>query len=317
MRVLLAQGDPVAAETLAATLRAADHEVIAVAAVEPLTETLRREDVPRVILLDWRLPGCDWREVCCRINHRRQKHNEGWHLIITSETGPPDLATAVLDAGADDHLALPCNPSLLRLRLSLGERLLGLADSLREAWETLSRHSTHDDLTNVWNRPAIMQILAAESGRAQREGTSFGLLMVDLDHFKCVNDTHGHLAGDAVLREVAGRLAAGVRRYDQVGRYGGEEFLVVLPGCGLEEVGPLAERLRLQVLAAPVSTGEVTVNVTVSLGGTAAVDGQASDMKSMIRAADLGLYEAKRAGRNRVSVHPLDAEAGSAGGQVA
>lgn len=158
--------------------------------------------------------------------------------------------------------------------------------------------ATHDSLTGVWNRAAIFDVLKRELLRAQREGTSVGVLLADLDHFKKVNDVYGHLAGDAVLREVAQRINAAVRTYDSVGRYGGEEFLVVLSGC---EEEPLrhAERIRALVSAEPVVTREGAIPVTLSLG--AAISGlQLPEMEDILRAADAALYRAKRAGRNRV-----------------
>jgi len=158
--------------------------------------------------------------------------------------------------------------------------------------------ATHDSLTGVANRAAIMDALKRELLRAQREGTAVGVLLADLDHFKNVNDVYGHLAGDAVLREVAQRINAAVRTYDAVGRYGGEEFLVVLSGVEDEPVRH-AERIRALVSAEPVVTAEGSIPVTLSLGAAISSD-DLIEPEAILRAADAALYRAKRAGRNRV-----------------
>lgn len=169
--------------------------------------------------------------------------------------------------------------------------------------------ATHDSLTGIWNRAAIFDVLKRELLRAQREGTFVGVLLADLDFFKKINDVYGHLAGDAVLREVAQRINAAIRTYDAVGRYGGEEFLVVLSGC---EEEPLlhAERIRALVSAEPVVTREGAITVTLSLGA-AISGGELLEIEDLLRAADAALYRAKRAGRNRVEAASVSASAGN------
>jgi len=169
--------------------------------------------------------------------------------------------------------------------------------------------ATHDSLTGIWNRAAIFDVLKRELLRAQREGTFVGVLLADLDFFKKINDVYGHLAGDAVLREVAQRINAAVRTYDAVGRYGGEEFLVVLSAC---EEEPLrhAERIRELVSAEPVVTREGAITVTLSLGA-AISGGELLEIEDLLRAADAALYRAKRAGRNRVEAASVSAPAGN------
>lgn len=165
--------------------------------------------------------------------------------------------------------------------------------------EEIRYQATHDSLTGVWNRAAIMDLLKGELQRAQREGTSVGTIMADIDHFKSVNDVHGHPAGDAVLQEVAQRISSSVRSYDFVGRYGGEEFLIVLPGCDTD-AAPHAERIRAGVSAKPVSIGEEAIPVTLSLGAAVSNEVMYNSAEAIIRGADAALYRAKRAGRNRV-----------------
>ena len=160
--------------------------------------------------------------------------------------------------------------------------------------------ATHDSLTGVWNRAAILDILRGELQRAQREGIQVGVVLADLDHFKAVNDTYGHLAGDAMLREAGRRMASCVRLYDSVGRYGGEEFLIVLPACNVTSTLNQAERIRACLSEEPVNTREGRISSTMSLG-VAAGSGE-NEMETLLRAADAALYRAKRAGRNRAEV---------------
>ena len=168
--------------------------------------------------------------------------------------------------------------------------------------------ATHDALTGLWNRGAILDILKRELLRAQREGTSVGVIMADLDHFKNINDTYGHLAGDAVLRESAQRINGAIRTYDSVGRYGGEEFLIVLSGSN-EVTVKQAERIRALVGAEPVSTPEGVIPVTLSMGIT--FGGQLVEMEPILRLADSALYRAKRAGRNRVEIDSAEGDSAS------
>jgi len=167
--------------------------------------------------------------------------------------------------------------------------------------EKMRIQATHDALTGVWNRGAILEMLHRELQRADRDRSIVGVLLADLDHFKSINDTYGHLAGDAVLREAAGRILSAVRSYDAVGRYGGEEFLILLAGCSNDaDMVKQAERLRAAVSAGEIHTSEGPINVTLSVGIASSAD--ISDAEGLIRAADAALYRAKRSGRNRVEL---------------
>ena len=165
----------------------------------------------------------------------------------------------------------------------------------------LRHRATHDDLTGLWNREAILDILKSELARAEREGLSIGVLLADLDRFKYVNDTYGHLAGDAVLRESCLRISAAVRYYDAVGRYGDDYFLILLLGWEDEiDILRQAEKIRSMVCSEPVHTKEGSIPITISIG--AASSGNLNEAEAIIRAADAALYRAKRAGGNRVEV---------------
>lgn len=179
-------------------------------------------------------------------------------------------------------------------------RLLLMQKWLLTAQDALRREATHDWLTSVWNHAGILGILDRELLRAQRNGTFLGVMMIDVDRFKSINDSLGHATGDAVLRELAREFGEVLRSYDSLGRYGGEEFLVVAPGCGLAESHELAERIRAHVESHAIASKDVTIPVTVSIGVTAS--GGASSAELLLQEADAALYVAKASGRNRVEL---------------
>jgi diguanylate cyclase (GGDEF)-like protein len=203
--------------------------------------------------------------------------------------------------GADDYLTKPFDANELRARLRVGKRILQLQEELIQARENLRFQATHDALTGIWNRAAAMDLLHRELQRAVRLGTSTGVLLLDLDHFKKINDTYGHLSGDVVLREVAQRINRVVRAYDFVGRYGGEEFVIVLSACEKADALQTAERIRQAIGREAVMSGIHEVPVHVSIGVAVAAPGQTAEEQA-ISLADTALYAAKRNGRNRVEM---------------
>ena len=160
--------------------------------------------------------------------------------------------------------------------------------------------ATHDALTGAWNHGAIIEMIQGELVRAEREGGSTAVILVDLDHFKRVNDTYGHLTGDAVLREAVQRMTHVLRRSDVLGRYGGEEFLILLPRCEPADAWALAERLRQCVACNPMATSLGEVSCTISLGVSTDDEGDGTEVAAVLQRADEALYQAKREGRNRV-----------------
>lgn len=197
----------------------------------------------------------------------------------------------------DDHL------DALRDLAALAEHEVAMAvlseaqTSLAATNEELEMKTRVDVLTRLWNRQAIMEVAAMEQMQDGDEG-ALGILMIDLDHFKLINDTHGHLAGDQVLRVVSDRLRAGVRPMDAVGRFGGEEFLAVLTGLTQEDVLTSAERIRSVIAASPIDYEQRSIPVTCSIGCTLSTPGD--DVDTMVKRADVALYRAKAMGRDRV-----------------
>ena len=301
MRVLIAEDDPVSRHILEAFLTKWGYEVVVAGDGREAWQVLQQDDAPKLAILDWMMPGMEGVQVCRRLRERAD-HPYVYVLMLTSRDRKQDLVEGI-EAGADDYLIKPFDAHELRAHLHAGKRILDLQQELISARDALRVQATHDPLTGLWNHAAIFDILRRELERAQRQRTSLGIVMADLDHFKQINDTYGHPAGDAVLREATRRMQSAVRTYDSIGRYGGEEFLIVVPGADEARALQQAERLRASISKAPVEVDPSrTIPLTISLGVTATAEPEVSNLDSLLRAADLALYEAKRKGRNRVEM---------------
>jgi two-component system, cell cycle response regulator len=296
IRILVAEDDPVSRRVLEVFLLKRGFEVVTASNGTEALEILEKEDTPRLALLDWMMPGLEGIQVCQRVRERNSQAYV-YILLLTARSQKEDLLRG-LDSGADDYVTKPFDPRELHARLRVGMRILDLQDNLIAAREELRFRASHDALTGVANRGAILETLRREHSRQMRAGGSFGIIMVDLDHFKKVNDTYGHPCGDAVLQEAARRMTSSVRDYDVVGRYGGEEFLIVVPGADASATLGLAERIRKAFESKPVSTQEGDINITASLGVAANMDARRFDSDTVLRLADEALYRAKARGRN-------------------
>lgn len=262
-------------------------------------EILQGSDAPRLVLLDWMLPDMDGIQLCRDLRNRGATEPYVYVVIVTVREKKSDLVKA-MEAGADDYLVKPVDSVELKARLLAGRRIVDLHEQLLVAGEFLRFAATHDPLTGLWNRGEILNFLRRELVRADRERRSLATVLVDVDHFKRLNDTFGHLAGDSVLKEVGKRLQSGVRVYDGIGRYGGEEFLLVLPGCDLKHAADRAQSLRSFVSDRPIAAASTEVTVTVSLGVTVTLGSSGGTLEEVLQRADAALYEAKAKGRNRV-----------------
>ncbi len=269
-------------------------------------ELLQSEAAPKLVILDWMMPGMTGPEICHQLRARSDLQYR-YVLLLTARSEKQDLV-AGLEAGADDYLSKPFDALELHARLQVGRRILDLQEQLLAAQEALRFEATHDFLTGVWNGGAILQALEREIERAARMQTSLGIMLLDLDNFKQVNDLHGHLAGDEVLRAAARRIAEGVRSYDLVGRYGGEEFLVLAPGCVPPALQQQAERVRAS-LAEPINSSAGIIGISASIGIVGADFSHSAmpDSRTLVHAADEAMYQAKAKGKNRVMEGVLEA----------
>lgn len=296
--VLVADDSPIFRDMLHKMLNDWGFEVITAEDGQQAWEVLRQENGPRLALLDWVMPGMDGAEVCRRV--RSSIRNRYVYLMLVSVRADREDVVRGMDSGADDYIVKPFQVDELHARLRAGQRVLALQEELVEAREALREQATRDGLTGLWNRTAIFDILQNELARSSRTSEPLMVLMADLDGFKPVNDHFGHMAGDAVLRQVSARMRASVRRYDAVGRYGGEEFLMVLPGCELSAGLLLAERIRDAIGERPFDAGDAQITLTCSLGAAGAIPPDMPQADDLVREADAALYRAKRQGRNRV-----------------
>lgn len=298
MKVLIAEDDRVSQRLLEALLRKWGYDVVVAADGEEAWRLLEKEDPPRLAILDWMMPGRAGDQIC-RDLRARNKEPYIYVIMLTAKGKRKDLIEG-LEAGADDYLTKPFDPHELRSRLRAGCRIVELQEQLIATREALRKEATHDGLTGLWNRAAIFEILQRELARTGRQGTRVAVILMDLDHFKSINDTYGHLVGDAVLREATRRMRASLRAYDALARFGGEEFMLVSPGCDVAGALRQAERLRSLVAEKAIETFEGAVAVTASFG--VAVGDGTMEADALVRAADTALYQAKHLGRSRVQL---------------
>ena len=300
MRILIADDELMSRRLLQKTLERAGYEVTAVENGRLAADQLCPANAPRLALLDWVMPELDGPGVCREVRKRKEQ-SYVYMILLTSKESKEDVV-AGLESGADDYLTKPFDPEELKARLRTGLRILDLEDRLVQAREAMRFQATHDGLTGLWNRSMIMDLLGRELARSRREQVSTSILMCDLDHFKKVNDTYGHLSGDDVLKETSKRLLASVRSYDFVGRYGGEEFLVVLNNCNPAFALARAEEIRKAISQRPVPTTSGLVPLTMSLGLLISKEWGCQPVEELLRGADGALYAAKAAGRNCVKI---------------
>jgi two-component system, cell cycle response regulator len=299
MRVLVADDDPVSRRIVEVTLRNSKYDVVVVSDGNQALSALLDRDPPRLALLDWMMPGKDGPQVCREF--RANRPTRYTYIILLTGRNTKDDIVEGLEAGADDYVIKPFDAIELKARLLAGSRITQLQDRLLEAQERLRHQATHDALTGILNRGAILDKLETELQRTRRQKLPLTVMMSDIDRFKQVNDTLGHQAGDAVLREVAQSMSGAIRIYDGLGRYGGEEFLIVAPGCDQRESLSLAHRLHGNIRELKIPELGPGSKVTCSFGVVTTQDGEV-DSGWLIRMADDALYRAKAGGRDRVEI---------------
>jgi len=309
MKILVADDDAISRRMMEKMLERSGYEVITAEDGRDAVEKLSGPDSPRLALVDWMMPGLDGPSVCRAI---RSRHDGRYIYItlLTSKQASEDIVLG-LEAGADDYLIKPCNPEELKARLRTGVRILDLEDKLVEAREDMRYRATHDALTALLNRGTIVADLERELARSRRENGMLSILICDIDHFKRVNDLYGHAVGDEVLRQVASLLLNSVRSYDLVGRYGGEEFLILLIGCNAALAQRRAEEIRTAVQKFTFGAIDSPLFITMSIGTLTSNDWQ-KDMTAsdLVNQADKALYRAKAEGRNCVrNAQPLEQKA--------
>lgn len=301
MKILIADDDRVSRLLMQRTLQKFGYEVLLAENGRTAAGILSRSDGPRLALIDWMMPELDGPGLCRELRANQREGSYVYIVLLTSRHDSEDIV-AGLEAGADDYLTKPCHPAELRARLHTGRRILSLEETLINAREEMRFSATHDALTTLWNRASILSLVRSELQRSARDGSPASILLCDIDHFKRINDNYGHLIGDIVLEEVAGRLISSVRAYDAVGRYGGEEFLIVLSNCDEGGLQARAENIRSAIATTPFQTESGQLSISISIGALTCVDWRPEvvPLERILAQADTALYHAKASGRNRI-----------------
>lgn len=308
MQVVIAEDDPVTRFGLDTVLREWGYQTVIVNDGQAALAALRAPQAPMLAVIDWLMPKLNGIDVCRQL--RAEEENRYTYLIIlTSKNDSIDVVSA-LHAGADDFVTKPFDLAELKERLGAGLRIVELQEKLRDL-------ASHDALTGLLNRRLIGEMLQHEVERTQRDGKPIAVMMIDLDHFKRVNDSHGHQAGDEVLREAARRIKSVLRTVDFIGRYGGEEFLAVLPGCNPDFALEVAERMRATIASHPVFAMNISLNVTASIGVAVVIPDNQISAEELLREADVALYRAKATGRNRVAMLDFNGNSAAANAEDA
>lgn len=299
MKILVAEDEMINRKLVKKSLLTAGYEVVEAEDGLAAWELFQQEAF-QLVITDWMMPGINGPELIRKIRESGREHYT-YILLLTAMDDKENVVTG-LESGADEYLTKPFNSRELIARVSSGVRILKLEEQLLHAHREMELLAMHDGLTGLYNRRAIEEYAEAEFQMAVRKERVLSVILLDIDHFKNVNDQHGHKVGDTTLQHVAKILSAGIRNYDRVGRWGGEEFILILPETQIPDATVVAERLRTQVAEAsfPLDNGKL-LTVHISLG-VACAKGQFNSLAKLIDAADQALYQAKQSGRNRVCV---------------
>jgi diguanylate cyclase (GGDEF)-like protein len=299
VRALVADDDTASRILLQKVLTKWGYDVVTASGGEEAWKILTGDNAPDLAVLDWMMPELDGVEVCRRVR-ALDLSSPPYLILLTSRGDKQDIATG-LEAGAADYVQKPFDHDELRARLLVGRRFAELNRKLLDAQRELRRQALTDPLTHIMNRRAILMRLSEEMSRAPRQGLPLSIGTLDIDHFKSVNDEYGHAGGDFVLQTVVDRALKALRPYDALGRIGGEEFLIVMPGVGPRDAEIVLERLRKIVRASPIEVSGQQIIVTVSIGGAVS---QGEGMDEFLNRADEALYRAKGSGRDCVDMAP-------------
>lgn len=293
MKILVAEDDYISCKALENNLKEWGYDVITASDGNQAWELAKAHEI-RLAILDWNMPGIDGIELSQKIRNEYQKEDSKYiYIILLTGRGGQDDIIQGLSTGADDYMTKPYSFVELKYRVQNGERIIKNEDKR-------IRLASLDNLTKLWNRNKIFDFLDTELKRGEQENTPTGVVMIDIDHFKRINDRYGHLVGDEVLVEVAIRLKNAIRPYDRIGRYGGDEILVVLPKCGNKEAKTIAKRLYDSVSKEKIPTEAGSLKINISIGSVSNEKFPHATKMELIQSSDNALLSAKKKGRDRI-----------------
>ncbi len=297
MKLLIADDSKLSRTMLQSITKPWGYDVIIAEDGQQAWDIMQQENPPELLLLDWEMPNLNGVEVCERAIAQNPQ-SPPYVLLLTSRTSSNDIVEG-LSRGANDYVAKPFDSDELKVRLQVGKRMIEIQNKLNDTLAEVTLLASHDALTGIFNRRAIMEAIPREMKRVERLKQVLCIGMCDIDHFKKINDTYGHLVGDKVIIEVTKRMQHALRDYDLIGRYGGEEFVVITP---IDQVDATVvyQRVCDNISRTPFIIDEHVIDVTISCGVSVYHDDDKDDESLVLARADKALYQAKEAGRNRV-----------------
>lgn len=300
MKVLIADDDPGSRLLLAGLLKSKDCEILISDDGDSAMDVLKGNNLPDLIFMDWNMPGMSGVEIISLLRTTQEEYQP--YIIMISANDSQEQIIEALSYGADDYITKPMDGHLVNAKYSVAKRIIDIQDKLKQSNEMLEKLAFYDELTGVLNRRAGNASFQVELERCIRKDHNICIAMVDIDHFKAINDTYGHQVGDKVLKEVADILKKTLRPYDVVCRYGGEEFMLIAEINTVAQAKQLLERVREKIADAAIQVDDNQVSVTASFGALVETPKSHLQMSELVKQADKALYQAKEAGRNRVII---------------
>jgi len=298
-KILVAEDDPITARILEKYLSDWSYLVFPATNGEDAWKALEAENI-QIALLDWMMPKLNGLELCRRI--RKEKSDPYVYLIlVTARSSTQDIVEG-LNAGADDYITKPVEPAELKARLQTGNRIISLENNNKKLQKKLEKLAREDSLTGFLNKKNIHLRLKEELSRGNREKFPVSTLLLDIDEFKNINDSYGHHIGDQVIREISRRLRLAIRKHDHIGRYGGDEFLILLWHTDSDSLQNIARRLCSSIADDPIPTEAGPLPVSLSVGGASSGDHFDVTPDTLLKWSDQALYSAKHLGRNRAEI---------------
>ena len=299
MKILIADDSPTTRFVLKKNLNKWNYDVVEASDGITAYNILQNDDPPRIAILDWNMPGMDGVSICKKIRSEPNKPFI-YKILLTSRSSTEDLVFA-LDNGAHNFQSKPFKPIEIRSHVKVGHRLVEADDKLKEYADTMKKLATVDPLTNAFNRRYFMEHAEQEFKRSLRYQRPFSLLIIDIDHFKKINDNYGHACGDEVLKAITSLFKEELRNSDIFARIGGEEFAVILPETNAVKAVEVGQRIRIKIKNYDIPYNNINIKITISIG-ISSINDKSKSLDELLKNADDALYDVKKCGRNNCKI---------------